>query len=345
MRLTELSRGSGCGCKIAPAHLQEILKSDQLKHNFENLLVGYETSDDAAVYQLNESTNIISTTDFFTPIVDNPFHFGEIAAANAISDVYAMGGKPLMALGILGFPIEKFETEVARNILDGARSKCLEAGIPLAGGHSIDSLELFFGLAVTGINSKNELKTNANAQVDDVLFLTKPIGTGVLASAHKRGLLTEEEYPQLYQTASSLNTLGGSVAKLDYVHAITDVTGFGLLGHAIEMAKAAELCVALHTQKIPTLDSFQKYTASFVYPDNTTKNYSTYHPLTTGMDGMEFLMYCDPQTNGGLLISVAAQQVNEFLHHIQSYHPQQAIFQIGCFEARETTHYAKVMNA
>lgn len=345
MRLTELSRGSGCGCKIAPAHLQEILKSNQHKYTFENLLVGYETSDDAAVYHLSDETNIISTTDFFTPIVDNPFHFGEIAAANAISDVYAMGGKPLMSLGILGFPIEKFETEIARNILDGARSKCYEAGIPLAGGHSIDSTELFFGLAVTGVLKKSQLKTNALAQPNDILFLTKPIGTGVLASAHKKGLLQEDEYLQLYQTASTLNSLGETISSLPYVHAITDVTGFGLLGHAIEMAKAANLCIELYTQKIPILDAFQKYTASFVYPDNTTKNYSAYQPFTLGMEGLEFLMYCDPQTNGGLLISVANNKHEEFLQYMNTNQPNQELYQIGCFQALEANYYAKVINS
>lgn len=345
MRLTQFSRGSGCGCKIAPAQLQQILQSDLQQNQFKQLLVGYDTSDDAAIYDIGNNACIISTTDFFTPIVDDPFQFGEIAAANAISDVFAMGGNPIMALGILGFPTEKFETEIARKILDGARSKCLEAKIPLAGGHSIDSAELFFGLAVTGTIDKHQLKTNAGAQANDVLFLTKPIGTGVLASAHKRGLLEADEYQQFYHNAAALNAIGASLASLEFVHAMTDVTGFGLLGHAIEMAKAASLKVHLHTQKIPVLPAFHKYTSQFVYPDNTTKNYNAYWPHTSGMNGMEFLMYCDPQTNGGLLISVAQTHVDVFLDYMQAYAPQQAIYQIGTFEEIGTdAQFAQVHN-
>lgn len=301
--------------------------------SFQQLLVGYDTSDDAAVYELPNGNCIISTTDFFTPIVDDPFQFGEIAAANAISDVYAMGGNPMMALGILGFPIEKFEIDIARKILDGARSKCLEANIPLAGGHSIDAAELFFGLAVTGSIQKQNLKTNAGAQNGDVIFLTKPIGTGVLASAHKRGLLDADAFQQLYQNASSLNQIGAQLATQTYVHAITDVTGFGLLGHTIEMAKAAQLTAHLFTDKIAVLPAFQGFASQFVYPDNTTKNYQSYMPHTKGMDGMEFLMYCDPQTNGGLLLSIAGNQVEECKQFIKAIAPQQEIFEIGRFAA------------
>jgi selenide,water dikinase len=344
MKLTQYSRGSGCGCKIAPTQLQEILTSSDKKQTFQNLLVGYETSDDAAVFLQDNNNCIISTTDFFTPIVDDPFTFGEIAAANAISDVYAMGGKPFMALGILGFPVEKFETLIAKKILEGARSTCNKAGIPLAGGHSIDSAELFFGLAVTGNVTQDNLKTNAGAKPNDVLFLTKPIGSGVLASALKRELINHAEYSYFIKTISKLNSLGAEISKLNYVHAITDVTGFGLLGHSIEMAKSANLCVELHTQKIPTILGFQKYTSQFVYPDNTTKNYNAYLSQTKGLIGMEFLMYCDPQTNGGLLISVAEEKKNDFLEFLFNSKLNDEIFEIGCFKIQSDNFSASIIN-
>ena len=235
IKLTQFSKGGGCGCKIAPSVLQQILSTEK-KDLFANLLVGNESTDDAAVYQLNEDIAVISTTDFFVPIVDDAFDFGRIAAANAISDVYAMGGKPLMAIAILGWPVDKLSVEEAQKVLEGGRNICAEAGIPLAGGHTIDTSEPIFGLAVTGTVHPSQIKKNNTAQEGDHLFLTKSVGVGVLSTALKRGLLKDEHYKILLQQMRSLNKVGEELGKLESVHAMTDVTGFGLLGHLIEMA-------------------------------------------------------------------------------------------------------------
>ena len=326
IKLTEYSRSAGCGCKISPTHLAEILVTKQQK-NFNNLLVGYNTNDDAAVLDLGNGSCLVSTTDFFMPIVDDAFTFGKIAAANAISDVYAMGAKPLLALGILGFPVEKLSNQIANEILEGAREICNTANIPLAGGHSIDSLEPFFGMAVTGTVLKPNLKTNAGAKVGNILYLTKPIGSGIFATALKRGILIENDYNLLIENITKLNSIGETLGTLPYVTALTDVTGFGLLGHATEMASAANVTVQLVNATIPLYNGIEKYTEKFIYPDNTTRNYQAYLPSTKGMDGLEFITLCDPQTNGGLLISIENSYQKEFENLMKQHN--QTIFEIG----------------
>jgi selenide,water dikinase len=251
IKLTQYSHGAGCGCKISPMVLDEILKTDFLKGDFPALLVGNESKDDAAVYDPGDGNCIISTTDFFMPIVDDAFTFGSIASVNAISDVYAMGGKPLMALAILGWPISKLSPELAQHVLDGARSVCQKAGIPLAGGHSIDSPEPIFGLAVTGMVRKEHLKKNNTATADCLLYLTKPLGVGIITTAQKRGLAEAHDVEEAVKWMTELNTLGYEFGKLDYVKALTDVTGFGLLGHLLEVCEGSGLSAELEYAKIP----------------------------------------------------------------------------------------------
>jgi selenide,water dikinase len=306
--LTEYSRSSGCGCKIAPSVLQQILKTDKALPQYEKLLVGNATNDDAAVYQLNDEQSLISTTDFFTPIVDDPYLFGRIAAANAISDVYAMGGNPIMAIAILGWPVEKIPSEIAQLVLEGARATCAEAGIPLAGGHSIDSEEPIFGLSVNGLVRTAQLKRNNTAQEGDLLFLTKPIGAGILATAQKRKRITPEELELLSAQLVTLNKVGGKLSAIDGVTAMTDVTGFGLLGHLYEMAEGSGLSAELYYGKLPIIEASKAYASERVVPDATYRNwntYSSYVKFEPGVNVMEaFNLLPDPQTNGGLLIAV-----------------------------------------
>ena len=306
IKLTQFSKGGGCGCKIAPSVLQQILSTGN-KTSFDALLVGSETSDDAAVYQLNGTTAVISTTDFFVPIVDDAYDFGRIAAANAISDVYAMGGKHLLAVAILGWSIDKLSIEEAQKLLEGGRSICEKAGIPLAGGHTIDSADPLFGLAVTGTVHPSQIKKNNTAQEGDYLFLTKPIGIGILATALKRGLLRDEHYSVLIQQMTALNKVGEELGKLDDVHAMTDVTGFGLLGHLIEMAEGSGVGIELNYGSIQKLTGIEEYLKQRTIPDATFRNWNSYSSKVNfgnGIDVMEaFNLLPDPQTNGGLLIA------------------------------------------
>ena len=313
IRLTKFSHGAGCGCKISPKVLDEILKSNVALPDNDKLLVGNHSKDDAAVYDLGNGTALISTTDFFMPIVDDPFDFGRIAAANSISDVYAMGGQPLLAIAILGWPVEKLPASVAQKVVEGGRSICQEAGIPLAGGHSIDSPEPIFGLAVTGIVPITNLKQNNTAKQGDLLFLTKPLGVGILSTAQKRGLLKEEMLPQLVKQLSTLNKLGAELGKIPGVHAMTDVTGFGLLGHLVEMAEGSGLSAEIDYAKLPVIPGVREYIAQGVFPDGTTRNWNSYGEkikFEKGINVMEaFRLLPDPQTNGGLLVSVAPEAV------------------------------------
>lgn len=308
IKLTQFSHGAGCGCKIAPQVLDEILKSNQTTSHFPKLLVGNGTKDDAAAYQLNDTEALISTTDFFTPIVDDAYIFGQVAAANAISDVYAMGGTPIMALAILGWPVDKLPASLAQQVLEGARSICELANIPLAGGHSIDTPEPIFGLSVNGLVPIAQLKKNDQAQVGDVLLLTKPIGVGILSTAAKRGAITEEDLQLLYKQLVMLNKVGAALAKMDAVHAMTDVTGFGLAGHLVEMAEGAGLSAILDYEKIPKIASSKSYMDQNIIPDATYRNWNAYsakiafEPAVNVLDA--FKMLPDPQTNGGLLIAV-----------------------------------------
>lgn len=313
IRLTQYSKGGGCGCKIAPSVLQQILQTNTTQ-NFPALVVGNETSDDAAVYALDKETAVISTTDFFMPIVDDAFDFGQVAAANSISDIYAMGGKPLMAIAILGWPVDKLPTETAQQVLEGARKKCNEAGIPLAGGHSIDSSDPIFGLAVTGSVLKKHLKQNNTARAGDLLFLTKPIGVGVLSTAMKRGLLKAEHYEILIRQMTTLNSTGEALGKIEDVHAVTDVTGFGLLGHLIEMAEGSGLSAEVQYAAIPRIEGVEEYLAQKTVPDATSRNWNSYSnklKFGKGVNVMEaFNLLPDPQTNGGLLIAVDEKQAD-----------------------------------
>ena len=310
--MTELSHGSGCGCKIAPAVLEELLKTDRSKTQFKNLLVGYESKDDAAVYELNTGQCLISTVDFFTPIVDDPFHFGRIAAANALSDVYAMGGTPILATAILGIPVEKIPVDIARQIIDGGRSICEDAGIPLAGGHSIDTLEPFFGLSVNGLVDKKNLKKNNTARAGDLLFITKPIGTGIISSAMKRGKAADKDVQTCIEIMSALNKVGEKLGTMEGVHAMTDVTGFGLIGHLNEMAEGSRCSAQLMYKRIPLIAGIETYTQQFIFPDNTYRNWNAYEKKVKGISGPEFIPLCDPQTSGGLLVAVDPHAEKEF---------------------------------
>jgi selenide,water dikinase len=312
IKLTQYSHGAGCGCKIAPHVLEEILKSDVAAPQNNKLIVGNSTKDDAAVYDIGNGLGLISTTDFFMPIVDDAFDFGRIASANAISDVYAMGGKPLMAVAILGWPISKLSTELARKVIDGARSSCAEAGIPLAGGHSIDSPEPIFGLAVTGILDLKNLKQNDTAKEGDLLYLTKKIGVGILTTAEKKGMLREDHTGVAARQMMQLNKLGEKFGQLSYVSAMTDVTGFGLLGHLIEMAEGAGLSAELDYSKVPLINDLSFYISQMCVPDNSFRNWSGYDPKVSGITGDSLLTLCDPQTNGGLLVTVSPDKKEEF---------------------------------
>jgi selenide, water dikinase len=321
VRLTQFSKGGGCGCKIAPSVLQQILQTD-IKFPFADLLVGNESSDDAAVFRLNEEQSIVSTTDFFLPIVDDAFDFGRIAAANSISDVYAMGGTPLMAIAILGWPVEKLPLDIARQVLEGARAICQQAGIPLAGGHTIDSNDPIFGLAVTGSVATRNLKKNSGAVEDDVLLLTKPIGVGVLSTALKRGVLQTGHYEMLIAQMTTLNKVGEKLGKVEGVHALTDVTGFGLLGHLIEIAEGSGLSAQLQYNAIKRVEGLDEYLKQRTIPDATFRNWNSYSSkvqFEKGVNVMEaFNVLPDPQTNGGLLISVsvaALKEVQEILEN------------------------------
>jgi selenide, water dikinase len=314
IKLTQYSHGSGCGCKIAPAILDKILHSQVPKTSFPNLLVGNDSKDDAAVFDIGNGTCIISTTDFFMPIVDDAFTFGSIASVNAISDVYAMGGKPVMAVAILGWPVEKLPAELAQQVLDGSRAICAKAGIPLAGGHSIDSPEPIFGLAVSGLVEKKNLKCNNTATKGNLLYLTKPLGVGMIATAHKRGLAQPQDFEEAIHVMLQLNSIGAELGGLEYVKALTDITGFGLLGHLVEVCEGSNLSAEIEYSKIPLLKNISHYASQMIYPDNTMRNWNSYQNKVEGIGSESFLTLNDPQTSGGLLICVeqAAQQEFEF---------------------------------
>ena len=313
IKLTQYSKGGGCGCKIAPSVLQHILKT-QNKFSPDNLLVGNDSHDDAAVYQLDAETAVISTTDFFMPIVDDAFDFGRIAAANAISDIYAMGGTPLMAIAILGWPLERLPASVAQKVLEGGRAICREAGIPLAGGHTIDSQDPVFGLAVTGSVSPQHLKKNNTAKEGDFLFLTKPLGVGIMSTAQKRGVLLENHAARIVRQMTTLNRVGETLGKIPGVHAMTDVTGFGLLGHLLEMAEGSGLCAELFYSSIKKIEGLDHYIKLKTVPGATARNWSSYNTrvqLEKGVDETESItLLPDPQTNGGLLIAVGENELD-----------------------------------
>ncbi len=307
IKLTQYSHGAGCGCKISPAVLDKILHTDILSPLDVNLIVGNDTRDDAAVYDLGNGNALISTTDFFMPIVDDAYDFGRIASANAISDVYAMGGKPVLAIAILGWPIDKLAPEVAKQVLEGARSICAEAGISLAGGHSIDCPEPVFGLAVNGIVPIAHIKQNSKATENCVLYLTKSLGVGILTTAQKKGLLLPEHTAIAPDSMSMLNKIGAILGQLDYVTAMTDVTGFGLLGHLSEMCEGSNLRAIIEFDKIPKIDIIDTYIEQKCIPGGTQRNWASYgHKIGTITDYQKIVL-ADPQTSGGLLVAVDAE--------------------------------------
>lgn len=312
IRLTQYSHGAGCGCKISPQVLDTILASQLTIAPSPQLLVGHSSKDDAAAYDLGDGQVILSTTDFFMPIVDDPFDFGRIAATNAISDIYAMGGKPLMAVAILGWPVKLLSAEVAQRVVDGGRQACADAGIPLAGGHSIDSPEPIFGLAVTGIVEKTRLKQNNSATAGSVLYLTKPLGVGVLTTAQKQQKLLPEHAFLARDVMCQLNKIGASVSALDGISAMTDVTGFGLLGHLLEMCEGSGLKANLNYSAIPVFDSVKDYIALGCVPGGTLRNFESYGHKVSELNEQQRSVLCDPQTSGGLLIAVAIDKRSEF---------------------------------
>ena len=307
IRLTQYSHGAGCGCKISPKVLESILHSEQAKFVDPHLLVGNETRDDAAVYDIGNGVGIISTTDFFMPIVDDPYDFGRIAATNAISDIYAMGGKPIMAIAILGWPLEKLAPEIARQVIEGGRQVCREARISLAGGHSIDAPEPIFGLAVTGTVSTERVKKNSAAQAGCRLYLTKPLGIGVLTTAEKKSALRPEHRGLARDTMSQLNSPGADFADIQGVTAMTDVTGFGLLGHLSEICQGSGLQATLWFDQIPRLPGVEAYIAQGCVPGGTGRNFDSYGHLVGAMDPLQRQLLCDPQTSGGLLLAVTPE--------------------------------------
>ncbi len=304
IKLTQYSHGAGCGCKISPKVLSTILKTNLTPLQDSRLIVGNESSDDAAVYDMGDGTAIISTTDFFMPIVDDPFTFGKIAATNAISDVYAMGGTPLLAIAILGWPIDKLAPEVAQQVLEGGRQACTDAGIILAGGHSIDSPEPIFGLAVTGKVELNKLKRNDTAVKGCKLYLTKPLGVGIFTTAQKKGKLLPEHDQIAPNSMTTLNKIGEALAKIDGIKAMTDVTGFGLLGHLTEMCEGSNLSAEIEFDKIPVFDAVHQYIEQGCIPGGTHRNWDSYGHHVKLRTESDKLILCDPQTSGGLLLAV-----------------------------------------
>ncbi|MAU75884.1 MAG: selenide, water dikinase SelD [Crocinitomicaceae bacterium] len=312
IRLTQYSHGAGCGCKIAPGVLHTMLSCMSNDISYPSLIVGNDTKDDAAVVDIGDGTGIVSTTDFFMPIVDDPHTFGRIAAANAISDIYAMGGKPLMAIAILGWPIDKLTPEVAGAVLEGGRSVCAEAGIPLAGGHSIDSPEPIFGLAVTGRVALSDLKANAQAKLGDALFLTKPLGVGIVTTAEKKNLVSPDHISDAISTMTELNKVGAVLSKVPGVNAMTDVTGFGLMGHLLEMCQGSGTAAKIDFEEVPTLDrlALMDYHKKGCVPGGARRNFTSYGEYLDIPEGFTRDLLCDPQTSGGLLVSVAPQSID-----------------------------------
>jgi selenide,water dikinase len=321
-RLTSLSHGGGCGCKIAPGVLSEILRHTARMPVPKELLVGIETSDDAAVYRLNDQQALVATTDFFMPIVDDPFDFGRIAATNAISDVYAMGGRPILALALVGMPVKVLSTATIGRILEGGESVCREAGIPIAGGHTIDSVEPIYGLVALGLVHPARVKRNADARPGDRLLLGKPLGVGVLSAALKKGQLDAPGYAHMLAATTKLNTPGPDLAELDGVHALTDVTGFGLAGHGLELARGAGCTVRIDWARVPLLPGVRELAGQGTVTGASARNWAGYGAevvLPAGFDAAAQALLTDPQTSGGLLVSctpAAVPQVREvFLRH------------------------------
>jgi selenide,water dikinase len=334
IKLTQFAKGAGCGCKISPAVLTQILSSNRVQSVVNsNLLVGNSSNDDAAVYNLGNGSALIVTADFFMPIVDDAFTFGQVAAANALSDVYAMGGKPITAIAILGWPIDKISADVAAQVMDGAKQICNQAGIVISGGHTIDAPEPFFGLSVNGIADLANIKQNNTAKEGDVILLSKPIGVGILATAQKRGVLTSAHQTILIEQLTQLNSFGELLGKENAVHAMTDVTGFGLLGHLVEMSEGSGLTAEINYAAVPKLAAATEYIKQSIIPDATYRNWNAYSDkvnIAPTVDAMEaFMLLPDPQTNGGLLIAADKNKVDELIELAHAHHTE--LYVIGSF--------------
>jgi selenide,water dikinase len=335
LRLTDLAHGGGCGCKLAPSVLSRILADIPAAAHFPGLLVGTETADDAAVFQIDERHAAVATTDFFMPIVDDPFEFGRIAATNALSDVYAMGGRPMMALAVLGMPVDKLPVEMVRDILAGGSSVCAAAGIPVAGGHSIDSPEPIYGLAVFGLVDPNRVLRNSTAHPGDRLILTKRLGIGIFSAALKKGQLDEASYSDMLQSTTQLNAVGAELPAIAGVHAATDVTGFGLLGHGLEMCRGASLTAHIELAKLPIFPSARRMAEAGLGTGASKRNWASYGEaveLPGGLPVWQRDLLCDPQTSGGLLIACAPDAVPEVLDLVRKRGFAHAV-EIGTFES------------
>lgn len=337
-RLTSLAHGGGCGCKIAPGMLTEILKSASASPIPPELLVGTETADDAAVYRLNSEQALVATTDFFMPIVDDPYDFGRIAAANALSDVYAMGGRPILALALLGMPIKVLSAETIGRILDGGAAVCRTAGIVVAGGHSVDSVEPIYGLVALGLVRPEYVKRNSEAQTDDLLILGKPLGVGVMSAALKKGELGEADYRRMAATTTQLNTPGPDLARLPGVHAMTDVTGFGLAGHVLEVARGASRDVHLHWSSVPLMPGVRSLAAQGIITGASGRNWASYGSevvLPPSFADEDRALLTDPQTSGGLLVACSAAALDGVLSVFRR-HGFHAATQIGTIGSSST---------
>jgi selenide,water dikinase len=340
VRLTQYSHGAGCGCKISPQVLEVILAGSGAQNLDPKLWVGNASRDDAAVYAIDDERGVVSTTDFFMPIVDDPYDFGRIAATNAISDIYAMGGDPIMAIAILGWPVNVLAPEIAREVIRGGRAVCDAAGIPLAGGHSIDAPEPIFGLAVTGLVEKRLMKRNDTATLGCRLYLSKPLGIGILTTAEKKGLLREQDIGVARDQMCTLNTPGSRFARVDAVKAMTDVTGFGLLGHLVEMADGSQLTARLYADAVPRLPGVDYYIEQGCVPGGTQRNYDSYGARIGSLSEANKQLLCDPQTSGGLLVAVAPDGEAQFLQLAQTL--GLALQPIGELVARQT-HAVEVL--
>lgn len=320
-RLTSLAHGGGCGCKLSPQVLRDILSAMPQAAAFSDLMVGTETSDDAAVWRLNDQQALVATTDFFMPVVDDPFDFGRIAATNALSDVYAMGGRPILALALVGMPVNVLSAETIGKILAGGASVCAEAGVPVAGGHSIDSVEPIYGLVALGLVRPDRVRTNRMARPGDVLILTKPLGVGVMSAAYKQGRLDAEGYAAMIASTTRLNRIGADLAEVEAVHALTDVTGFGLLGHALEMARGSGAGIQIDAGRVPLLAGVEALVRDGVRTGASTRNWASYGEavdLPADLPDWRRDLLTDPQTSGGLLVSVAADQAEAVLAQVRA---------------------------
>ncbi|MBF8455575.1 selenide, water dikinase SelD [Kaistella sp. G5-32] len=340
IKMTSYSHGAGCGCKISPKVLTTILKSNSIKIDDPRLLVGNDTRDDAAVYDMGNGTGIISTTDFFLPIVDDPFTFGRIAATNALSDVYAMGGKPLMAIAILGWPIDKLSPEVAAEVMEGGRKACADAGIIIAGGHSIDNPEPVFGLAVTGSVVISNLKRNDKAEPGSILYLTKPLGVGILTTAQKKGVLEDKHKDIAANSMIILNDVGLELSEMEEVTALTDVTGFGLIGHLLEVCEGSNVSANINFSKVPIFKEVEGYLDQKCIPGGTLRNWDSYSHQVNIEDERKRHILCDPQTSGGLLIAVK----KEAAHKVETILKNRGLFAEPIGELTERTEFPIYIN-